>query len=70
MRISPSSMQNMALMGLSIVVSLNLYGHFILHQPAAAPLSSQWWSTWAPSYTVWFIFLVIGYQGMLRRQRR
>ena len=70
MRISPSSMRNMALIGFSIMVSLNIYGHFILHQPAAAPFSNQWWSTWAPSYTVWFIFAVIAYQGIFRRQRR
>ncbi|MEL6937277.1 MAG: hypothetical protein AAFO59_11500 [Cyanobacteria bacterium J06607_17] len=57
----------MALIGLSIVLSLNIYGYFILHQPAAAPFANQWWFTWAPSYTVWFIFLVIDYQGMLRR---
>ena len=70
MRISSSSMRNMALIGFSIVVSLNIYGHFILRQPAAAPFSNQWWFTWAPSYTVWFIFLAIGYQGILRRRHR
>ena len=70
MRISSRSILNMAFIGLSTVATLNVYGHLVLHQSAAELFSHQWWSTWAPSYMVWFVFLVVGCHGVLRKQSR
>lgn len=69
MRLSPRSMLNMAFIGLGVLASLNVYAHLMLQQSAAAAFSNQWWFTWAPSYMVWFVFLVIGCHGVLRRPR-
>ena len=39
----------MGTIGLIIMLTLNLFGSLHMDQPAAAPLSSGWYSTWLPS---------------------
>ena len=46
--------------GFTIVLLLNLFGGVYLEQAAAVPFQTSWYSTWLPSYIVWFVFLSIG----------
>jgi len=50
----------MGITGLAIVILLNLFGNLHMRQPAAVPFQTSWYSTWLPSYILWFVFLSVG----------
>lgn len=50
----------MGIIGLAIVASLNLFANTMLIKPATEPFTSGWYSTWYPSYLIWFVFLIAG----------
>ena len=50
-----SSFIRMGLIGLSISFVLNLFNYYVLGVGG-----ENWWSVWFPTYSVWFVFLIIG----------
>ena len=50
-----SSFIRMGLIGLTISFVLNLFNYYVLGVGG-----ENWWSVWFPTYSVWFVFLIIG----------
>lgn len=50
----------MGMTGLTITVVTNLIALVLLKQHPAQYFTSDWWSTWFPSYSVWLTFTIIG----------
>ena len=48
------------LVGLAIQAGLNLLALVAFKKTSAEFFSDQWWSSWFPTYTVWFVFLILG----------
>jgi hypothetical protein len=48
------------LLGLLIQAAVNLVALLVFKQSSAEFFSEQWWSSWFPTYTVWFVFSFIG----------
>jgi len=49
------------LAGLVIQVAINLTALLVFKKSSAEFFSEQWWSAWFPGYTIWLIFLVLGF---------
>jgi hypothetical protein len=48
------------LVGLLITIVMNLLALLVFKRAAAVYFSTEWWSTWFPSYTVWLVFTIMG----------
>ncbi|MCZ6901117.1 MAG: hypothetical protein O7F74_12845, partial [Bacteroidetes bacterium] len=51
----------MGLIGLSISFVLNVFNYYVLDVAG-----EDWWSIWFPTYSVWFVFLIIG-MGQIKK---
>jgi hypothetical protein len=50
----------MGVTGLAIILLLNAFDNQHMEQLAAVPFQTAWYSTWLPSYILWFVFPSIG----------
>lgn len=50
----------LGLVGLAVQASVNLVAMLVFKKASAGFFSEQWWSSWFPTYVVWFVFLVVG----------
>ncbi len=64
-----NTLLRVGLIGLCINLVLNLFGLFVLAQPAARFFSDEWWSVWFPTFVVWVVLTIVGL-GRLRADRR
>ncbi len=53
----------MGLIGLSISFVLNVFNYYVL-----GVAGEDWWSIWFPTYSVWFVFLIIGI-GRIKKKK-
>jgi len=53
----------MGLIGLSISFVLNVFNYYAL-----GVAGEDWWSIWFPTYSVWFVFLIIG-MGQIKKKK-
>ena len=49
------------LVGLVIQSAINLIAILVFRKTSAEFFSDQWWSAWFPGYTVWLIFVILGF---------
>jgi len=49
------------LVGLVIQSVINLIAILVFRKTSAEFFSDQWWSAWFPGYTVWLIFVILGF---------
>ena len=50
----------LGLSGLALMFAINLFGVFVLAQPATHFFSDGWWAAWFPPYVVWVVITIIG----------
>ena len=66
MNVKSILMLNIGIIGFAALLALNLLAYFSLHQSAAELFESSWWSTWAPSYLIWLVFIAVGLSGFFQ----
>ena len=60
----------LALVGLTIGLTVNLFAIVVLHRADADFFSDRWWTLWFPSYIVWLTFGIAGIARALGADRR
>jgi hypothetical protein len=50
----------LGMVGLGVHLSVNVVAMLVFKKASAEFFSGQWWSSWFPTYNIWFMFLVIG----------